>query len=210
MCSSDLQMFARHSGASAWPPRWKDLYPVLGEWTATTTFDRHYVLHTAWAARVVAQNKPSVHIDVSSSLYFSAIVSAFVRTEFYDYRPAELNLSNLKSQSADLLSLPFADQSVASLSCMHVIEHIGLGRYGDPLDPQGDTKAMAQLQRVVAKGGSLLLVVPVGKPRVHFNAHRVYSHQMIKDAFPQLQLCATALIPDEPSEGSLIENAAPE
>ncbi len=46
-------------------------------------------------------------------------------------------------------------------SCMHTIEHIGLGRYGDPLDAVGDQTALSELQRVVAPGGSLLIVVPV-------------------------------------------------
>ena len=56
------------------------------------------------------------------------MVSAFIPVEFYDYRPAELSLSGLEFKHADLTHLPFADNSVESLSCMHVIEHIGLGR----------------------------------------------------------------------------------
>ena len=58
---------------------------------------------------------------------------------------------------------------------MHVVEHIGLGRYGDPVDYDGDLKAIAELQRVLAPGGNLFFVVPVGQPRIMFNAHRVYS-----------------------------------
>jgi SAM-dependent methyltransferase len=204
---SQWRAFARMPGAAS--PRWSDLLPILGEWTATTAYDRHYVLHTAWAARVLAQTRPALHVDISSSLYFCALVSAFVPVEFYDYRPADMRLSNLTSRSADLLALPFADRSVASISCMHVVEHIGLGRYGDPLDPGGDVKAMTQLQRVLAPGGSLLIVVPVGRPRVQFNAHRIYSHAMIVQAFAELRLKATALIPDDPAEGSLIDQPTP-
>jgi len=47
---------------------------------------------------------------------------------------------------------------------MNVVEHVGLGRYGEPLDPEGDIKAMRELRRVLAPGGSLLFVVPVGRP----------------------------------------------
>jgi SAM-dependent methyltransferase len=69
---------------------------------------------------------------------------------------------------------------------MHVIEHIGLGRYGDPLDPAGDEKAITELKRVVAPGGSLFFVVPLGaQPRIEFNAHRVYSLDLIKNYFSQ-------------------------
>lgn len=155
-----------------------DIFPIGGENTEYTSFDRHYVYHTAWAARVVAQIKPEVHRDISSSLYFSSIVSAFNQVDFYDYRPAKLNLSGLNTYSGDLMKLPFADKSIESISCMHTLEHIGLGRYGDPIDPQGDIKAINELKRVVKIDGNLILVVPVGKQRIEFNAHRVYDPEL--------------------------------
>ena len=178
------------------PVRWDDAKPCLDDRTATTGFDRHYVYHTAWAARVIARTRPVRHVDVSSSLYFAAIASAFVPVDYYEYRPVRLELDNLESGVADLMKLPFADASVASISCMHVVEHVGLGRYGDPLDAEGDLKAMAELKRVVAPGGDLLMVVPVGRPRVVFNAHRVYGLGHVLDAFAGMKLEQFALIPD--------------
>ncbi|MGA2030503.1 MAG: DUF268 domain-containing protein, partial [Verrucomicrobiota bacterium] len=77
------------------------------------------------------------------------MVSAFVPVKFYDYRPADLHLDNLACEHADLQALPFADCGIQSISCMHVVEHVGLGRYGDPLDPNGDLKAMNELERVL-------------------------------------------------------------
>ncbi len=56
----------------------KDFYPQIKDKTITTGFDRHYVYHTSWAARKVAQTRPVFHTDISSSLFFSGIVSAFV------------------------------------------------------------------------------------------------------------------------------------
>ena len=108
-----------------------------------------------------------------------------------------------------MTQLEWPDESVDSLSCMHVVEHIGLGRYGDPLDPGGDQKAMQELSRVVASGGMLLFVVPVGKPRVCYNAHRVYSYEQIITAFPEMELRQFALVPDRPDEGGLILDAEP-
>ena len=184
----------------------KSLYPVLGDDTSDTGFDRHYVYHTSWAARKLKEINPQKHIDISSSLFFSGIVSAFVNIEFYDYRPAELYLNNLESKRGDLLNLPFDDNSIDSLSCMHVVEHIGLGRYGDPLDAKGDLKAIGQLKRVLANNGRLLFVVPVGNPRIAFNAHRIYSKEQILSYFSEFELIEFTLIPDDKKLGGLIVN----
>ena len=186
--------------------RWEDRYPCLDDRTGITEFDHHYVYHTAWAARIVAHARPAYHVDVSSSLYFCALVSAFVPVLFFDYRPARLFLSNL-SGGRDLTALPFASNSVPSLSCMHVVEHIGLGRYGDPLDPEGDLKAMTELSRVLAPGGSLLFVVPVGRPVIRFNAHRIYNPFQVIQSFAGLQLVEFSAVDDR---GELQLNIRPE
>jgi hypothetical protein len=53
-------------------------------------------------------------------------------------------------------------------------EHDGLGMYGDPLDPDGDLKAMQKMKRIVKRGGLLFLSVPVGRDRILFNNARIY------------------------------------
>lgn len=191
-----FQMTARH------------LYPCVTDATESTGFDRHYTFHTAWAARVLANTKPAVHYDVGSAIYFSTIVSAFIPVRFYDVRPARLTLSNLVSAQANLTQLPFDSNSIASLSCMHVMEHVGLGRYGDALDPQGDVKAIEELKRVVRPGGDLLFVVPLGgKARIQFNAHRIYTADLVKSSFQShFDLQEWTLIPEDPADGDLIVN----
>ncbi len=202
-----------------------DSFPITGEDTAYTSFDRHYVYHTSWAARVISElnesarkagNDEFFHIDISSSLYLCGIVSAFVPVTFYDYRPADLRLSGLTTHHGDLMKLPFDDASVESISCLHTIEHVGLGRYGDPLDPSGDLKALAELKRVVRPGGSLVLVVPVGKQRIEFNAHRIYNPSEFasyieknKDGSSSgFSLREYAYIPETDTDGPLKRNAA--
>ena len=189
------------------PVKFKDLFPIFGEATSVTDFDHHYIYHPAWAARIVRQINPPVHSDISSTLHFCSTLSAFIPVNFYDYRPAPLELSNLRCDRADLTSLPFRDGELVSLSCMHTIEHIGLGRYGDPLDPDGDLKAMGELQRVVARGGSLLFVVPLGREKTMFNAHRIYSYQSILEYFSAMQLREFSLITDAGSGRDFITNA---
>lgn len=188
--------------------RLSDVFPQLFDSAKGHSFDDHYIYHTSWAARVVKKISPKKHIDISSSLYFSGIISAFLPVEFHDYRPANLVLKNLSVKTNDLTSLNFPDKSIASLSCMHTLEHIGLGRYGDPIDSAGDKKAMKELRRVVKKGGSLIIVVPVGRPRVMFNAHRIYSYQQIISEFKSMKLQEFSLLPDDSSSG-IVENANP-
>lgn len=189
---------------------WKVRWLHLRDATSTTAFDRHYVFHTAWAARVVAQIKPRQHVDVASSLYFVSSISAFIPTKFIDFRPADLGLSGLTSGAGTLMNLPFESNSVESLSCMHVVEHVGLGRYGDPFDYDGDLKAVAELIRVLAVGGHLLFVVPIGgSPRIQFNAHRIYTYQQVLSLTEGLSLEEFALIPDDGSVDGLIRQAEP-
>ena len=184
-----------------------ELFPSLFDNTGTTRFDPHYTYHPAWAARVVAKIKPAKHIDISSILHFSTLVSAFVPVDFYDYRPADVHLENLACKSGDLTALPFASNSVESLSCMHTIEHVGLGRYGDPIDPDGDIKAAKELVRVVKPGGSLIYVAPVGRPRIEFNAHRIYSYEQVMKLFEGMELREFSLVPDDFKKYGLIKNA---
>jgi hypothetical protein len=182
-----------------------EIHPYLNDATQDTSFDAHYVYHPAWAARIVREINPERHIDISSTLHFCSMLSAFVKTEFYDFRPAKLTLNNLKCLEADLTNLFFDSGSIHSLSCMHTIEHIGLGRYGDPIDPDGDNKAIKELKRVCAVGGSLLVVVPVGKRKIIFNAHRIYNPTDIINLMDGFELRNFSLVDDH---GHYTEHAA--
>lgn len=184
-----------------------DTFPSLFDNTKKTSFDPHYTYHPAWAARIIAKIKPEKHVDISSILHFSTLVSAFVPVEFYDYRPADVKLDNLQCKKADLNRLPFQDNSLVSLSCMHTLEHVGLGRYGDKLDPDGDFTAARELVRVVKSGGTLLFVAPMGRPRIEYNSHRIYSYDQVMDMFDGMQLKEFSLIPDNFKDFSMIINA---
>jgi SAM-dependent methyltransferase len=72
---------------------------------------------------------------------------------------------------------------------MCVVEHVGLGRYGDSLDPFGSEKAFAELNRVLKPGGQLYISVPIGADsRIYFNAHRCFSRAHVLALLPRLQL----------------------
>jgi SAM-dependent methyltransferase len=202
--------FSQTTGASErFELRWSNRLTRLDDATPETPFDRHYIYHVGWASRVLAETHPTRHIDIGSSLFFASIASAFVPMAHYDYRPPDLELKGLQIGAGDLLALPFEDETVESISCLHVLEHVGLGRYGDRLSATADLEAAKQLTRVVAPGGALLIAVPVGKPRIAFNAHRVYSFGQVTQMFAPLQLREFALVPEEAADGGLLRDASP-
>ena len=120
-----------------------------------------------------------------------------------------IGLVNFNSKFGDLMSFPFGDGELQSVSCMHVVEHVGLGRYGDSQDYDGDVKAIAELKRIVKSGGDLLLVVPVGAPEIVFNAHRIYSYAQMLGNFEGFEPKEFSLITDFGSPEGMVENAPP-
>jgi len=176
--------------------RFQDMQPSLGDWSTHTPFDAHYFYQGAWLARKLKAAAPEKHVDISSSVMTISVLSAFVDVTFVDYRPLKASLSGLTCDSGDILALSNADASVDSLSCLHVIEHIGLGRYGDPLDPLGSVKAARELTRVLKPGGTLYLSLPIGRERICFNAHRVHAPETVVAMFPGLNLLGFSLVDD--------------
>src|SRR4030042_6823469 len=166
-----------------------DTYPCLFDRTSKTRIDSHYFYQHLWAFKRIHSLNPKLHVDVGSSTDFVGMLSVITQVHFIDIRPLNVNhLANLKNIKGSLLDLPYEDNSLESISCLHVAEHIGLGRYGDPLDPLGTKKAAVELTRCLAKGGNLYFSLPVGKPRLCFNAHRIHSPKQILEYFPFLKL----------------------
>lgn len=174
-----------------------DFWPCLFDNTETTPFNAEYFYQDSWATRRILQTRPKQHLDIGSDVHFIGVLSAAVPVHFIDLRPLEASLSNLEASAGSVLELPFPNDSIASLSCLHVIEHIGLGRYGDPLDPEGTRKAAQELTRVLAPGGNLFVGMPVGRERVCFNAHRVHLPQTILHYFRELELLEFSCIVGE-------------
>jgi len=164
---------------------------------ASHTFDKHYVYMDRWAFKKLMENHPAEHVDVGSSIRFLSMASTVTRLKFVDIRPVKLDFNNFDCVEGSILKLPFADNSLQSLSCLHVAEHIGLGRYGDPLDPDGTKKACAELARVLAPGGKLYFALPVGKLSTYFNAYRVHNPGLILEYFKGLKFLEFAAVSDQ-------------
>lgn len=186
---------------------WLDTYPAfLDRRQSAGSVSGHYFHQDLWAARRVHASGVSAHVDVGSRVDgFVAHCAAFTEVTYVDIRPLE-NSVGIRSVVGSVVDLPFPDRSVPSLSCLHVVEHVGLGRYGDPIDPEGSLRAMRELARVLAPGGRLLFGIPIGRERVCFNAHRVLSPGTVLAAFEGLSLEAFAAVDDR---GDLVEPARP-
>lgn len=186
--------YSRIPGAE--PLRFADSYPCLFDRTRTTQYDPHYFHQALWATDRILRRSPVEHVDVGSDVTFVGTLSATVPVAFVDIRPLPVDLPNLRSFAGDLLALPFEDGEIQSLSCLHVAEHVGLGRYGDRLAVDGTARACAELARVLGIGGDLFFSVPVGRPRVCFNAHRILHPLRVLDYFVGLELREFSLVDD--------------
>lgn len=174
-----------------------DFYPCLNDNKSTTNIDTHYFYQAIWAFKNILASGPKSHIDIGSSVDFVGLLTTITDVTFIDIRPLEIKLDRYTGKKGTILALPFNNNSVSSLSSLHVIEHIGLGRYGDPIDPSGSKKACQELQRIIASGGNLYLSLPVGKSRTCFNAHRVHSPKQILEYLPGLKLKQFSVVDDE-------------
>ena len=164
-------------------------YPCLDDRSETTPLDPTYFFQDTWAARKIFSNPPASHFDIGSSAKTMGILSQFVPVTMVDIRPIELALEGLRFLPGSILSIPAADDSLASVSSLCVIEHVGLGRYGDPVDIHGSRDAARELRRVLAPGGHLYVSLPVDDAcRVYFNAHRAFTREAALALFTGLTL----------------------
>ncbi|TWU55482.1 class I SAM-dependent methyltransferase [Rubripirellula reticaptiva] len=170
-------------------------FPIITDWTDQTQIDPVYYHQDAWAFERILATKPSQHVDIGSHHKLVALLSKVVPTVMVDIRPLSVSLDSLKFVEGSIVELPFANQSQESVSSICVVEHIGLGRYGDPIDPAGSIKAANELVRVLAPGGRLFISVPVGKRDfLYFNAHRVFSEATVLRLFSELEMVQSRYI----------------
>lgn len=150
-----------------------------------------YLWQDMWAARYIIRERPRVHYDIGSRLdgFITHLLSAGVDVTMLDIRPLPTRIARLSFVQADATNLDnITDNSLESLSALCSLEHFGLGRYGDPIDPMACFKCFDSIQRKMKPGGLLYISVPVGKEHLEFNAHRVFAASTIVNSFPEMEL----------------------
>ncbi len=153
--------------------------PILTDYDAKAGSVRgHYFHQDLLVASFIHAKNPARHIDIGSRIDgFVAHVASFRNIEVMDIRTLDsIGHRNISFIKADLMDEKAIQGDMAdSVSCLHAIEHFGLGRYGDPLDPNGHLRGFNNLIRMLKAGGTLYISVPIGRTNeVHFNAHRVF------------------------------------
>ena len=171
------------------------LYPCIWDAISETPIEPTYFYQDSWAFNLIVKSKPRSHIDIGSHHKYVALLSKVVPLTMVDLRPLSLEMDSIKFVQGTILDLPFPDGSIESLSSLCVIEHIGLGRYGDPLDPLGSLKACNELARIIKPGGNLYISVPIeDNPKTYFNAHRSFNEDSFLSQFSRFTVQDKAYI----------------
>lgn len=144
----------------------------------------HYFYQDLYVARKIFLANPGKHVDIGSRIDgFVTHVASFRQITVLDIRPLPIIDRNISFIQHDLLH-PISEEMVDfcdSISCLHTLEHLGLGRYGDPIDFWGYKKGFDNITKLLKPEGMLYISVPIGPQRIEFNAHRVFSVQCVLD-----------------------------
>jgi hypothetical protein len=156
-------------------------YPIVDEFYAPAgNASGHYFHQDLLVANYIYNDKPSLHLDIGSRIdgFIAHLLAFEQQTVLGDIRPVLINNPNISFVRMDLMG--HVDSallgSYESISCLHAIEHMGLGRYGDPVNAYGHYQALKNLCHLLSKSGIMYLSFPIGKEsRIEYNAHRVVS-----------------------------------
>ena len=186
-----------------------ELYPCLDDLGAGAGSAKgHYFHQDLLVARRIFANAPRLHVDVGSRVDgFVAHVAAYREIEVLDVRPLAQSIPNVRFRQLDLMAPlePSFAGYCDSLSCLHALEHFGLGRYGDTVDFEGHLKGLANLKKLVQTGGKFYLSVPIGRQRIEFNAHRVFAVATLLSLVSDFRVDNFSYVDDR---GDLHENVA--
>lgn len=175
------------------------IYPIIKDKYAKNSGMTEYFWQDLWAANHIISKGIQEHYDIGSRVdgFIAHLLAANIKVNVIDVRPFKGAVKNLYTIVDDATMMDhFEDDSILSLSALCSLEHFGLGRYGDPIDPEACFKCFKQIQRKLRKGGELYISVPVATDRLQFNAHRIFYADTIVRNFQQLNLLEYSAIKD--------------
>ncbi len=177
------------------------MYPILNEkFTESGMASGHYFHQDLLIAQRIFLRQPSKHVDIASRVDgFVAHVASFRPIEVFDIRPLSNYISNIHFVQANLMHLDSQFINYTdSISCLHVIEHFGLGRYNDPIDIDGHLKGLDNIYQILKTGGIFYFSTPIGRQRIEFNAHRVFDVSYLLELFsPRYDILQFSYVDDK-------------
>ena len=159
-------------------------YMILDDYKASAgSASGHYFHQDLLVASFIKKENPIKHIDIGSRIDgFVAHVASFREIDVMDIRNLEISEhKNINFIQKDMMDKNSLEENITdSISCLHAIEHFGLGRYGDKIDINGHINGFNNIIKMLKSGGKLYISFPIGKRNeIHFNAHRVFHHNDI-------------------------------
>jgi hypothetical protein len=145
-----------------------------------------YLYQDIFVANKIFENNPNKHVDVGSRIDgFISAVGSFREVEIFDIRPLDKFIhKNISFTELDFTLIPSSYYNYTdSISCLHTIEHVGLGRYGDNVDPTSYINFFNNLSLILNPGGKMYISTPIGKQKIVFNAHRVFGIETLLTLF---------------------------
>lgn len=194
----DIEEYERLNEESAFSVNYNDLKLITSDKKMSAGAPAtHYFAQDIWGGGKIYKNAPKEHYDIGSRLDgFIAHLLVFREVNYIDIRPLPFEIPGLHFIQGDATNLEqFDSNSIESLSSFHALEHFGLGRYGDKIEPDAYLKVIRNIQRVIKPGGHVYIGVPVGpKDKLIFNAHRVFAIQTIIKLFDKMDLQDIAIV----------------
>ena len=166
------------------------IMPCLNDWYSEGGSTKsEYFWQDLYVAKKVFEYSPIKHVDIGSRVdSFVAHVASFREIEIFDIRPIHAEIPGVLFKKSDLMSVSGNNDYCDSLSCLHALEHFGLGRYGDPINVDGHKQGLTNMVSILKRGGVLYLSVPTGFERVEFNANRVFNPISLNEFAKSLNL----------------------
>jgi hypothetical protein len=136
----------------------------------------------------------------AEGLLFKYNVAELITVEYTPISTSYPNLTVMTPAQVADLYLHGLWKPVDFIFSFSSIEHDGLGRYGDQLNPWGDVETMARLHCLLHDDGFMFLSIPTGRDCMVWNAHRIYGRYRLRVLFQDWWLLKDCYSTADPSK----------